>query len=100
MPPYKIHTISVLPFEHLKHRGKLLLTFFNDRLARCMFYPDKLDSYFAAMNQAGMRLGLGRELFRGNTVIWSGTDGDHIEYIGWADKRLRDQQRRWLVRYD
>ena len=31
-PPYKLSTISVSPFEHLKHRGRLQLTFYNDRL--------------------------------------------------------------------
>ena len=99
-PPYKLHTISLAPFEHLKHTGRLHLTFYNNRLEQCMFYPDQLDSYLRSLEQTGVELGLGREEVRGNTVIWAGTDEDQNKYVGWADKRLRDQQRRWLARYD
>ncbi|MGH7874566.1 MAG: hypothetical protein ACREQO_20420 [Candidatus Binatia bacterium] len=99
-PPYRLYTASLSPFDHLKHRGKLQLTFYNNRLEQCMFYPDKLDSYMRTLEQTGLRLGLGREAVRGNTVIWAGTDEDQNKYVGWADKRLRDQQRRWLARYD
>jgi hypothetical protein len=52
------------------------------------------------LEQSGFHLGLSRELIRGNTLIWEGTDADHNEYVGWGDKRLRDQQRRWLARYE
>ena len=99
-PPYKIYTISIRPFEHLKHRGRLHLTFYNNRLEQSLFYPENLDSYIGALDQSGLRLRLGQELARGNSVIWKGSDPDHEEYIGWADKRLRGQQRRWLARYD
>lgn len=99
-PPYKLHTLSLSPYEHLKQRGKLQLTFYNNRLEQCMFYPDNLDDYIRALDQSGIRLGMRREVNQGNTVIWQGRDADQIEYIGWADKRLRDQQRRWLARYD
>ena len=99
-PPYKLYTISVSPFEHLQHRGRLQLTFFNNRLEQSEFYPEDLESYRRALEQGGFRLGLSRELIRGNTLIWEGTDPDHNEYVGWGDKRLRDQQRRWLARYE
>ncbi len=99
-PPYKLSTISVSPFEHLKHRGRLQLTFYNDRLEQCEFYPENIESYGRALEQSGFHLGFSRELVRGNTLIWAGTDADHKEYVGWADKRLRDQQRRWLARYE
>ena len=99
-PPYKLYTISISPFEHLKHRGRLQLTFFNNRLEQSEFYPENLESYRRALEQGGFRLGLSRELIRGNTLIWEGTDADHNEYVGWGDKRLRDQQRRWLARYE
>jgi hypothetical protein len=42
----------------------------------------------------------GSEVVQGNTVIWDGKDADQNRFVGWADKRLREQQRRWLARYD
>ena len=99
-PLYKLYTISLSPCEHLKHRGKLQLTFYNNRLEQSLFYPEKLESYVEVFDQSGLQLGLGRELARGNTVIWEGTDAYQKQYVGWADKRLRDQQRRWLARYN
>jgi hypothetical protein len=32
-------------------------------------------------------------------MIWIGVDFDNVPYVGWADKRLRDQQRRWFANY-
>lgn len=99
-PPYKVHSISIAPFEHLNHSGQLLLTFYNDRLEQCFFYPDKFKSYVTAIEKTGLALELGSEAVQGNTVIWLGKDEDQVRFVGWADKRLREQQRRWLVRYD
>lgn len=98
-PPYKLYTISIEPFKHLKHRGPLQLTFYKNRLEQSRFYPEQRKSYLEALDQVGLRLGFGQELARGNTVIWEGTDADQKQYVGWADKRLRAQQRWWLARY-
>lgn len=99
-PPYKVHTLSVTPFEHLHYPGKLLLTFYNDRLEQSAFYPEKVDSYITALEKTGLVLKPGSEVVQGNTVIWDGKDADQNRFVGWADKRLREQQRRWLARYD
>lgn len=98
-PPYKMHTISIAPYEHLKHLGTLHLTFYNDRLVQCAFYPEKFKVYMSALEKTGLALQVGAETVRGHTVIWQGKDDDQYRFIGWADKRLRDQQKRWLVRY-
>jgi len=98
-PPYRIYAISVSPYTHLKKPGKLALTFYNDRLLQTAFYPEKLDDYVQALRRAGMGLTFGQELVNGNTVTWIGTDFDNEHYVGWADKRLREQQRRWLANY-
>jgi len=99
-PPYKIHTVSVAPYEHLNHLGTLQLTFYNDRLVQSAFYPEKFKNYVNALEKSGVMLELGAEAVRGNTVIWQGKDDDQYRFIGWADKRLRQQQQRWLVRYN
>jgi hypothetical protein len=98
-PPYRIYSISVSPYAHLEKRGKLVITFYNDRLLQTAFYPEKLDDYVQALRRAGIGLASGQELANGHTVIWIGTDFDNKHYVGWADKRLREQQRRWLANY-
>lgn len=98
-PPYKMHTISVAPYEHLNHLGTLQLIFFNDRLVQSAFYPEKFKTYISALEKTGLMLELGTEAVRGNTLIWQGKDDDQYRFVGWADKRLRQQQQRWLVRY-
>ena len=98
-PPYRIHTIRIAPFEHLNQPGKLLLIFFNDRLEQSSFYPEKVDSYASALAKNWLVLKIGAEVVQGNTVIWDGQDEDQNRFVGWADKRLREQRRRWLARY-
>lgn len=98
-PPYKAYAVSLSPYSHLELRGRLLITFFNDRLMTTAFYPDNLDDYLAALRKSGVAVEFSQELSRNNTMIWIGTDFDHKQYVGWADKRLRDQQRRWLANY-
>lgn len=99
-PPYKLHSISLAPFEHLDHQGKLLLTFYNDRLERTDFYPEDIERYIGKLKNTGLILEYGKEVIQGNTVIWQGKDPDQIRFVGWADKRLRAQQQRWLVHYE
>lgn len=98
-PPYRIYTLRIAPYRHLGQSGALLITFYNDRLLQTAFYPESLDDYLAALRKSGTGVKFGRELVRGHTTIWIGTDFDNKHYIGWADQRLRGQQRRWLARY-
>jgi hypothetical protein len=98
-PPYRIHVLQIAPFQHLAQPGVLLLTFYNDRLLQTAFYPEQLEKYLANLQESGTQLRFGRELVNGDTIIWIGIDFDNKHYIGWADRRLREQQRRWLARY-
>lgn len=98
-PPYQVYVVKVLSYEHLKHSGYLLLTFFNDRFMQAAFYPDRLDSYIAALRASGVAVKTGSEYITGHTTVWIGSDFDNKPYIGWADDRLRAQQRRWLSKY-
>lgn len=98
-PPYQVYAVKVSSYEHLKHSGYLLLTFFNNRFMQAAFYPDKLDSYIAALRASGVAVKTGSEYISGHTTVWIGSDFDNRPYIGWADDRLRAQQRRWLSKY-
>lgn len=98
-PPYRIYTLSIAPYKHLDQSGALFITFYNDRLLQTAFYPERLDDYVAALKKSGTGVRFGQELAVGHTTIWIGIDFDNKHYVGWADKRLREQQRRWLARY-
>jgi hypothetical protein len=98
-PPYRIYTLRVAPYTHLDQSGALVITFYNDRLLQTAFYPERLDEYVAALRKSGTGVKFGQELVTGHTTVWIGTDFDNKHYVGWADKRLREQQRRWLARY-
>lgn len=98
-PPYQVYAVKVLSYEHLKHSGYLLVTFFNNRFMQAAFYPDKLDSYIAALRASGVAVKTGSEYISGHTTVWIGSDFDNKPYIGFADDRLRAQQRRWLSKY-
>jgi hypothetical protein len=98
-PSYRIYTLRIAPYTHLDQSGALFITFYNNRLLQTAFYPEKLDEYVAALKKSGTGVRFGQELVRGHTTIWIGTDFDNKHYVGWADKRLREQQRRWLARY-
>jgi hypothetical protein len=98
-PPYRIYILRIAPYMHLNQRGALVITFYNNRLLQTAFYPEKFDDYVPALKSAGIEIRFGQELVRGHTTIWIGTDFDNQQYVGWADKRLREQQRRWLARY-
>ncbi len=98
-PPHKVYAVKLLTYEHLRQPGQLLLTFFNDRLMQVAFYPENFDDYVAALRASGVALRTGNELVVGHTTIWIGKDFDNVPFIGWADERLRAQQRRWLSKY-
>jgi len=99
-PPYSTYTISVSPYTHLDQPGRLLITFYNNRLLQTAFYPDRFHDYLSALRKNGVDLRFALELVKGHTVIWIGIDFDKKDYVGWADKRLREQQRRWLALYN
>lgn len=98
-PPYQVYAVKLSSYEHLKQPGWLLITFFNNRLMQVAFYPDKLNDYINALRASGVPVKTGSEHISGHTVVWIGRDFDNKPYIGWADDRLRAQQRRWLSKY-
>lgn len=98
-PPYRIYAISISPYPHLEQRGKLLITFYNNRLLQTAYYPENIDDYVIALRRSGVAVESGQQLIKGHTMIWIGVDFDNVPYVGWADKRLREQQRRWLANY-
>jgi hypothetical protein len=90
-PPYSVYTIEVLGIAHSGKPGRVLLSFFNDRLMGVWFYPDNVSAYRAAM-QAG------NDVDR-HVVSWAAEDYRGHWYVAWEDKRLRDAMDDWIQRY-
>ena len=78
---------------------KLLIIFYNNRLLQTAYYPENIDDYVKALRRSSVPVESGQQLIKGHTMIWTGVDFDNIPYVGWADKRLREQQRRWRANY-
>ena len=101
-PEFTILRASVGNFEHLGHRGELILEFLNDRLMAIRFFPAQTASdYLLAVSKAeGVVLQP-----RGSTVapafrrIWHGIDHRGKEYVGWEDTRLSEEYSRWIRKY-
>lgn len=98
-PPYQVYAVKLTSYELLNQPGQLLVTFFNNRLMQVAFYPAKFNDYVAALRASGVDIKTGQELVTGHTTMWLGSDFDNIPYVGWADERLRKEQRRWLSKY-
>ena len=99
-PPYRVYVITLSPYKSMNTNGTLRLTFYNNRLEQTAFYPADYNGYVEALGKQGVSLSFGREVVRGHTLIWEGQDEDNKPFIGWADKRLREQQRRWLAKFN
>jgi hypothetical protein len=104
-PRFDILQVSVPGHVHLGLRGELKLRFFNDRLSSAWFYPDDVRGYLDALAGAGVKVIEAapdteqKVAVAPYTNVWATRDfGDRL-YVGWEDKRLSDQERRWIERY-
>lgn len=111
-PPFKFAGVLVRDFEHLGHKGELGIVFFNDRLAKTIFYPANLDEYLATLSsEIGSDVivldpenvhGIYSEpkLIRPHVRVFAGTYApENQDYIAWEDERLADEITLWISRY-
>jgi len=98
-PPYTLQTFS-MPFEHLGYTGQLELSFYNDRLMSTLFYPDEFGSYLETLVAAELTGTRDREIAipPATVVRWVANNSDR-PYVLWTDKRLQEQESRWIMRY-
>lgn len=100
-PPFEVESLLVRNFVHLGHRGSLLVVFFNNRLAKTLFFPSNRDEYLMALSS-----GIGHDvisskgfLVRSHVRIWAATDHQGKSYVGWEDERLADEMTKWIKKY-
>ncbi|MDN3558199.1 hypothetical protein [Halomonas maura] len=100
-PPFEVESLLIRDFFHLGHRGNLLVVFFNNRLAKTLFYPSNYDGYLAALSsEIEVDLIVIKEAqVRSHVRIWVATDHQGNNYIGWEDERLADEMIKWIKKY-
>lgn len=111
-PPYKLDTLKAMEFVHRGQSGRLILDFFNDRLASVTFQPDDPKAYLRLLERTGVKFK--REVLsrwaqeEGNlristNIIYAtskvGRTLDTPPYVRWEDRRLTAQSRQWYDDY-
>jgi hypothetical protein len=86
-----------IPANHLGHKGRLQLTFINNRLKATAFAPVEFPSYVEALRASGIVFDAeGRSTGPPATRIWQWDLGDR--FVGWADIRFEAQTDAWTSR--
>ena len=100
-PCFAIDSVTIEKFIHNGYAGYLKAYFYNDRLAEIRFFPDDAEAYLNVI--AGEHSVSIEQLARGLSAdliyIWTGEEYDKRTYVAWADRRLREEQSRWITKY-
>jgi hypothetical protein len=82
-------------------QGRLVLHFYNDRLMRTQFFPQKMDEYRAALARGdSINFNDQQESFIDPaTKVWIGKDANGAVYVGWVDKNLKAEMDDWIKKY-
>lgn len=89
------------PASHLGFAGRLRLTLVNDRLEQTVFEPEDFAAYLDALAGTGLRFDdTRRATIPPATEVWLSDPAitASARFIGWRDRRLSDQVRRWIER--
>lgn len=98
--PFDFRVVEI-EYSHLNYRGKLRLTFFNNRLMSAQFFPDKAHQYIARLEEKqNFKFDRKGQANEGDfTKLRVGKDVRGKTYVLWEDTRLKKDVRRWLQRY-
>jgi hypothetical protein len=93
--------LRVTNYYDLEIRGILILEFYQNRLARAIFYADDIAKYLTRLrDRKGVDLMSLKEIFSSpNCRIWRTRDVNGVEYIGREDLRLVTERRNWLKKH-
>ena len=97
-PRFDIYTIEVPDRAFCGQKGTLRLLFFNDRLASTSFYPERSQPCLEYLRRSGVSVS-DKQATVGDIITWSSTDYKGRPYIAWEDRRLREEQDRWISKY-
>lgn len=93
---YEVQQVTLLSYRHFGQTGKLVVSFFNDRLASTTFYPNDVDRYLSELKRNGIEFKTDSADFSAHTVVRVGTDYQGNKYVDWEDKGLAKEMRDWI----
>lgn len=100
VPPFNIYTVMIPAVDFNGHNGKVILSFFNDRLMETRFYPPELNVFVRDMGWTIDAITAPKHITVAPfTNVWIDRDHDDLQYIGWIDVRLRKQFDAWIKTY-
>lgn len=98
-PSYRICEISINDYEHLGIKGRLSLSFFNNRLMESRFFPSDLHSYLLRLEKENIGLRSRKQVLIGHfTEVVVGSESEGV-YVAWRDSRLVEELKLWVKRY-
>lgn len=97
-PPFDIRVVQADSVACLGQRGRLQLSFFNDRLEEAAFFADDPEALLANLRSQGVFLDADGRFERGNLAIDFGTT-PRGRAVVCRDLRLWRQQQRWIGKY-
>ena len=93
-PRFDELTIAV-PMNHLGQKGRLQLTFINDRLETTSFTPEDFSAYVKALQRTGIHFEAnGQAAIAPATEVWQWDL--EPRFVGWRDKRFAIQVKEWI----
>jgi len=100
-PPYNVHVITLKNFSNLGFTGKLVVTFFNNRLMATTFHPLDAVKYVAAVEKKeGVQLSGNKEAkLPPHTRVRVAVDYKNRTYVDWSDIRLDQEMELWIKKY-
>lgn len=98
-PPYKIDAITIENYSVNGYVGTLNISFFNDRLMSCWFYPKDYDSMISSLKTTIGIVEESEDLISKYTRIRTYKDYKGYKYIDWEDVRLSEQHGKWIAKY-
>ncbi|MCK5564670.1 MAG: hypothetical protein KAJ07_05445 [Planctomycetes bacterium] len=100
-PPFDFLSLSIKDYQHKGYAGELVLSFFNDRLMQCIFYPVDVEGFEKVLTK-DLKMKVTKEDERkisGNVNLWHYIDYEGRPYFRWVDKRLEKENDAWIMRY-
>jgi hypothetical protein len=97
-PRFDMYVIEIPDREFCGQKRTLRLLFFNDRLASTAFLPERSQPCFEYLRRSGVSVS-DKQITVGDIITWSSTDYKGRPYIAWEDRRLREEQDRWISKY-
>jgi len=95
---YEVKEVIITNYSHFGQTGKLVVSFFNDRLMSTIFYPNDMHRYLSELKINGIEFKADSVDLSAHTLVRVGTDYQGNKYVDWEDKGLAKEMDEWIKR--